>query len=94
MGWVTELKDIEEYYDRAISYDFDDLSRYSELDEFVWQLGQYEIYRDSVHYEDAIDKVRDLCERMINHLEEMKIDIDGYIKDIKEKLKDIELQLR
>ena len=94
MGWVTELKDIEEYYDKTIGYDFDDLAKYCELDEFIWQLGQYEIYRDSCYYEDAIDKVRDMCEDMIKHLEEMKKDIDGYIEDIKEKLMNIEMQLR
>lgn len=95
MTWVTELKDIEEYYEIVIDYNFDDLAKYCELDEFIWKLGDYDIYRESsCCYEDAIDRVRDMCGDMIEHLEEMKKDIDGYIENIKEKLKNIEMQLR
>lgn len=95
MAWVTELKDIEEYYERAIDYNFDDLAKYCELDEFIYQLGDYDIYRERRYcYEDAIDRVRDRCSDMIKHLEEMKKDIDNYIEVIKKKLENIEFQLR
>lgn len=85
MIYYPERDDVNEYYNTAVSYDFEDYASDYDLNSFIDELERYDIYQDGSegNYEDNRYWYQEITDDMIRHLEGMKEHIDECIKEIK-----------
>lgn len=85
MIYYPERDDVNEYYNTAVSYDFEDYASDYDLNSFIDELERYDIYQDGSqgNYEDNSYWYQEITDDMIRHLEGMKEQIDECIKEIK-----------